>query len=217
MEILASEVLGTNKFDRCALNIALINICDRESNVGQEMLKIYRDWKDDTDEAIRNPWLDLHQFNIYIPHPDQQYEGMTVGEGLTKGYNIEVKPVRDRSKVPYKIPEGGHFVVVLKQRRLESDFEIAATGIFVRPLAAIALDIILDLEQGKYQSLILKHPIVRQYPENWEDKLTAFLKGEITSYDLPNVVGYVDRAFNRDYRSPSWDEMYLASTGFAGF
>jgi hypothetical protein len=128
MEILASEVLGTNKFDQCALNIALINICDRESDVGQEMLKIYRDWKDDTDETIRNPWLDLHQFNIYIPHPDQQYEGITVGEGFTKGYNIEVKPVRDPSKVPYKIPEGGHFVVVLKQRRLESEFEIAATG-----------------------------------------------------------------------------------------
>jgi hypothetical protein len=217
MEILASEVLGTNKFDRCALNITLINICDRESDVGQEMLKIYHDWKKDTDEAIINPWLDLHQFNIYIPHPDQQYEGITVGEGFTKGYNIEVKPVRDRSKVPYQIPEGGHFVVVLKQRRLGSDFEIAATGIFVRPLAAIALDIILDPDKGEYQSLIIQHPIVRQYPEGWEDKLVAFLKGEISSYDLPTVVGYVDRAFNRDYRSPNWDEMYLASTGFAGF
>jgi hypothetical protein len=217
MEILASEVLGTNKFDQCVINIALINICDRESDLGQEMMSLYHDWKTETDEAVKNPWLDLHQFTIYVPHPDQQYEGLTLGEGLTKGYNIEVKPVKDRSKVPYKIPEGGHFIVVLKQRRPDSEFEIAATGIFVRPLAAIALDIILDPDKGEYQSLIIKHPIIRQYPEGWEEKLTAFLTGEITSYDLPNVVGYVDRAFNRDHRSPSWNDMYLAATGFAGF
>lgn len=217
MEILASEVLGTNKFDQCALNIALINICDRESDLGQEMFDLYRDWKVETGEAVENPWLDLHQFTIYIPHPNQQYEGITLGEGLTKAYNIEVEPVIDRSQIPYKIPEGGHFIVVLKQRQPDSAFQIAATGIFIRPLAAIVLDIVLDPDKGEYQSLIIKHPIIRDYPEGWENKLTAFLKGEIKSYDLPNVVGYVDRAFNRDYRSPSWDEMYLAANSFAGF
>jgi hypothetical protein len=197
MEILASEVLGTNKFDQCAMNIALINICDRESDIGQEMLKIYHDWKGKTDEAVRNPWLDLHQFTIYIPHPDQQYDGITAGEGFTKGYNIEVKPVKDRTKIPYKIPEGGHFVVILKQRRLESEFEIAATGIFIRPLAAIALDIILDPDKGEFQSLIIKHPIVRQYPEGWEDKLTAFLKGEITSRPLAKIASNENFSSNK--------------------
>lgn len=217
MEILASEVFGTSKFDQCAINMALINICNRDSNLGQEMLNLYHDWKAETGEAVENPWLDLHQFTIYIPHPDQRYEEITIGEALNQAYNIEVQPVKDRSQIPYKIPEGGHFVVVLKQRRLDSEFQIAATGIFIRPLAAIALDIILDPDKGEYQSLIIKHPIIKKYPEGWENKLTAFLKGEITSYDLPNFVGYVDGAFNRDYRSPSWDEMYLAVKGFAGF
>jgi hypothetical protein len=197
--------------------MALINICDSHSDICQEMFQLDRDWKSETNEAVKNPWMDLHQFAIYIPHPDQQYEGITLGEGLTKAYNIEVKSVKDLSKIPYKIPEGGHFIVILKQRRLDGQFQIAATGIFVRPLAAIALDIILDPDQGEYQSVIIKHPIIRNYPEGWENKLTAFLKGEITSSDLPNVVGYVDRAFNRDYRSPSWDQMYLASNGLAGF
>ncbi|WP_019498284.1 hypothetical protein [Pseudanabaena sp. PCC 6802] len=217
MEILASEILGTNKFDQCVLNMASINICDRESNLGQEMFGLYRDWKTETDEAVVNPWLDLHQFTIFIPHPDQQYDGITLGEGLTKGYNLEVKPVRDPSKVPYKIPEGGHFIVVFKQRRLDSEFQIAATGIFVRPLAAIALDVILDPDKGQYQSLIVKHPVIRNYPDGWEEKLAAFLKEEIASYDLPSIVGHVDRGINRDYRSPSWDEIYLAETGFAFF
>jgi hypothetical protein len=217
MEILASEVLGTNKFDQCALNIALINICDRQSEIGQEMLDLYRDWKAETSEAVENPWLDLHQFTIYIPHPEQQYEEITIAESLTRGYNIEVQPVKDRTQIPYKITEGGHFIVVLKQRKADAVFQIAATGIFVRPLAAIVLDIVLDPDEGEYQSVIIKHPIIRDYPEGWENKLAAFLKGEITGYDLPNVVGYVDRAFNRDYRSPSWDEMFLAANSFAGF
>jgi hypothetical protein len=29
-----------------------------------------------------------------------------------------VKPIIKRSQIPYKIPEGGHFVVVLKQVKL---------------------------------------------------------------------------------------------------
>jgi hypothetical protein len=217
MEILASEVLGTSKFDQCVLNLAAINICDSKSDLGLEMLEFDRDWKAETNEAVSNPWLDLHQFTIYVPHPDQKYDGMSLGEGLTKAYNIEVSRVQDPSMLPYRIPEGGHFIVVLKQRRLEAKFEIAATGIFVRPLAAIVLDIILDPEKGEYQSFVVKHPIIRDYPDGWEIKLAAFLKGEITSRDLPNIVDYVDRAANNDYRSPSWDEMYLAATGFAGF
>lgn len=207
MEILASEILGTSKFDRSVLNMALINICDRDSEIGREIVQLDRDLQAETDRAVINPWLNLYQFNIYIPHPDQQYDGISAGEGFTRGYNIEVKPIRDRRKIPYQIPEGGHFIVIFKQKRLTAKFEIAATGIFVRPVAAFVLDIVLDPETGAYQSSVIKHPIVRQYPADWEDKLTAFLKGEITNDDLPDLVGYVDRAFNHDYRSPNWAEI----------
>ncbi|CCI33760.1 hypothetical protein MTo_03618 [Microcystis aeruginosa NIES-1211] len=37
----------------------------------------------------------------------------------------------NRSQIPDKIPEGGHFVVVLKQVKLAGEFKIAATGIFI--------------------------------------------------------------------------------------
>ncbi len=181
------------------------------------MRKLYNSWKEETAEVVNNPWFDLQQFTIYIPHPDQQYENMTLEEGLTKGYNIEVKPVEDKSKVPYKIPEGGHFVVILKQKELDSDFEIAATGIFVRPLGVLSLDIITDQEKAEYQPLIVKHPVIRDYPENWQQKLAMFIQGEIRGEDLPNLVGHVDQALNRDYRAPSWNEVYLSASGFMGF
>jgi hypothetical protein len=152
-----------------------------------------------------------------VPHPDQQYDNLTLEEGLTKGYNIEVQPVEDKTKVPYKIPEGGHFVVILKQKGLDDDFGIAATGIFVRPLGVLSLDIIVDLEKAEYQHLLIKHPIIRDYPEGWQQKLTMFINQEIRSEDLPNLVGYVDQAINRDYRPPSWKEVYLSERGFTGF
>jgi len=210
-------ILGATRFDQYVINISLINICNQESYVGQEMRKLYNSWKEETTEAINNPWLDLHQFTIYVPHPDQQYDNLTLEEGLTKGYNIEVQPVEDKTKVPYTIPEGGHFVVILKQKGLDDDFGIAATGIFVRPLGVLSLDIIVDLEKAEYQHLLIKHPIIRDYPEGWQQKLTMFINQEIRSEDLPNLVGYVDQAINRDYRPPSWNEVYLSERGFTGF
>jgi hypothetical protein len=209
--------LGVSKFEQCVINISLINICNQESYIGQEMRKLYNSWKEETAEAVNNPWFDLHQFTIYIPHPDQQYENMTLEEGLTKGYNIEVKPVEDRSKVPYNVPQGGHFVVILKQKGLDSDFQIASIGIFVRPLGVLSLDMIIDLEKSEYQPLIVKHPVIRDYPEGWEQKLAMFIKREIRGEDLPNLVGHVDQAINRDYRPPSWNEVYLSASGFKGF
>lgn len=214
--IMLSSILGATQFDQRVLNISSINICDRESYVGQEMRKRYNAWKDENDEPTQNPWAHLHQFTIYVPHPDQLYEETTLEEGLTKGYNIEVKLVEDKSELPYKIPAGGHFVVVMKQKGLDADFAIAATGIFVRTLAVLYLDIIVDLEKGEYQPIAVKHPIIRDYPIGWEDKLKQFLNQEIKDEDLPNLVQYVDRAFNRDYRAPDWDEINLIATRFAG-
>ncbi|GBF82206.1 hypothetical protein [Aphanothece sacrum] len=217
MEILTSEILGASKFDQAVLKIGLINICNQESYIGQEMKQLYNAWKDETDEAINNPWLDLHQFIIYVPHPEQQYEGVTLEEGLSLGYNIEVEPVKDRNDVPYNIPDGGHFVVILKQTTPDADFRIAATGIFIRPLALLSLDVVIDPDEGKYQHQLIKHPIIRDYPQGWEQKLSQFINREIRSEDLPYVIGFVDQAENTDYRSPSWSEVYLSGQGFAGF
>lgn len=211
-----SKILGATQFDQQVLNISLINICDGESHVGKEMRKRYNAWKDEADEPTQNPWLDLHQLTIYVPHPEQLYEQITLEEGLTKGYNIEVNHVEDKSQLPYKIPTGGHFVVVMKQKGIDDDFGIAATGIFIRPLAVLYLDIIVDLEKPEYQPIAVKHPIIRDYPIGWEEKLKQFINQEIKGEDLPNLVQYVDRSFNRDYRSPSWDEVSLMASRFAG-
>ena len=212
------QVLATfSKFEQCVLNMSLINICNSESYIGQQMRQQYNFWKQETNETVYNPWLDLHQFTIYLPHPDQEYEDVTLEEGLSKGYNVEVKPVKDLRKLVYDIPEGGHFVVVLKQNRVNGDFAIAATGVFVRSLGIISLDVIIDPDEGEYQSLVIKHPIVRDYPQDWETKLKMFLLGEIRDEELPRMVGYVDRSLNRDYRSPSWSDVYLAASDFTVF
>lgn len=213
-----TTVLGAiNKFEQCVLNISLINICNQESYVGKQMREQYNQWKGETDETVYNPWLDLHQFTIYLPHPDQEYEDITLEAGLTKGYNVEVELVDNPSQLPYRIPTGGHFIVLLRQKGKNSDFEIAGTGIFIRPLGVLSLDLIVDPDQGEYQSITIKHPIIRDYPEGWQDKLNLFLKGEISHQELPPLVRYVDQAFNEDYRQPSWNDIYLAATGFAGF
>lgn len=210
------RTLATTQFDQCVLNMALIHLCNSESEVGQEMRKGYHDRRDETDEPSSNPWLDLHQFTIYVPHPDQHYEGVSLGASLNKGYNIEVQPVLDRSRIPYIIPTGAQFVVVFKQKQLNGDFGIAATGLFVRPLAVLKLDIIVDMQKPEYQTIAVKHPILRDYPTGWEHKLQLFINQELRSEDLPNLVGHVDQALNPDYRSPSWDEVHLAAKGFAG-
>lgn len=212
------QVLGAlNKFEQCVLNISLINICNQESYVGQQMRQHYNQWKEETDETIYTPWLDTHQFTIYVPHPDQEYEGITLESGLTQGYNVEVKPVINLSQLPYRIPRGAHFVVVMRQKKLDSEFEIAGTGIFIRPLGVLSLDLVIDAQEEEYQSLTIQHPIIRDYPEGWQEKLNLFLQGEIDNEELPQVVRYVDQVFNQDYRPPAWHDIYLAATGFSGF
>ena len=210
------QVLGAlNKFEQCVLNISLINICNQESHVGQEMRQQYNQWKGETDETVYTPWLDIHQFTIYLPHPDQEYDGITLESGLTLGYNVEVQPVNNPNKLPYRIPRGAHFVVLMRQKKLDSDFEIAGTGIFIRPLGILSLDLIIDSQEDEYQAITIQHPIIRDYPEGWQDKLNLFLQGEISSEELPQVVKYVDQTFNRDFRQPAWHDIYLAATGLA--
>lgn len=210
------RILGTTQFDQCVLNMALIHLCNQDSHVGQEMRKCYSTWTEETDEPSQSLWSRMYQFMIYVPHPDQQYEEITLEAGLSQGYNVEVTPIHDHSSLPYRIPSGGHFVAVLKQTGLDAGFQLAATGIFIRPLAAISLDIIVDAQQAEYQPIVIQHPIIRDYPTDWQQKLKLFMQQEIRAEALPNLVGYVDRATNRDYRSPAWQEVSLAARGFAG-
>jgi hypothetical protein len=208
-------VLGTlSQFEQCVLNMALINLCDSTSHVGEEMRRQYNAWKQLTDETVHNPWRDIHQFTIFLPHPDQTYEDITLEAGLTQGYNVEVEPVKNLADLVYDISLGGHFVVVLKQHTVNGEFAIAATGIFVRSLALLSLDVIVDMSKAEYQSIVVKHPIIRDYPQNWESQLRQFLQGELSDDALPQMVGYVDRSINRDYRRPSWNEVYLAGKDF---
>ncbi|MDY6937358.1 MAG: hypothetical protein SWY16_06800 [Cyanobacteriota bacterium] len=212
------QVLGIlSKFEQCVLNMALIHMCDSQSHVGQQMQQQYRAWKQLTNEAVYNPWLDIHQFTIYLPHPDQEYEDITLAEGLTRGYNVEVEPVKDRSELIYNIPEGGHFVAVLRQSQVNGNFEIAATGIFVRSLGILSLDAIVDIDRSEYQSLVVTHPIIRDYPQDWETQLRGFLKRETRGEELPRLVGYVDRGLNPDYRPPSWKDVYFSGSDLVSF
>ncbi len=217
MELLPSEILATNKFEQSVLSLALINLCNQESNVGKAMKQRYNAWKSESDDPINNPWLDLHQFTIYVPHPDQTYEDITLEDGLTLGYNVEVEPIIDRDSIPYNIPEGGHFVAVLKQNEVNGQFKIAATGMFIQPLAALSLDIVMDPDEGKYQSMVIKHPIIRDYPSNFLEQINQYLNQEIHFKQLPNLVGYVDQSQNPDYRQPSWQEIYLEGQGLKLF
>jgi hypothetical protein len=207
------RTLGINQFDQCVLNIGLINLCNQESYVGQEIRRLHNLWDDD--QPTGDLWRRLHQVTLYIPHPDQRYDGITLEAGLTKGYNIEVKAIADPSQIPYKIPEGGQFVVVMRQKGLDAGYAIAATGIFIRPLALFSLDIIMDMTTPEYQSIVVKHPVIRDYPSRLEDKLDQFLDQSIPYEALPNLVKYVDQAVNPDYRPPTWDEVHLAAKGFA--
>lgn len=208
------SILGSSQFDQCVLNMALINLCNQDSHVGQQIHRLYN--ADDTHEPTINPWLIPHWFSIYVPHPEQEFEEITLEQGLTKGYNVEVKRIEQPSQVPYDLPRHAHFVVVLKQTGLNQDYALVATGIFIRPLAALKLDIIDDIDQAIYQPVVVKHPIIRDYPSGWERKLRQYLDREMSSDALPDVVAYVDRATNSDYRPPSWDEVHLAAKGFVG-
>lgn len=208
--------LGTlSKFDQCVLNMALIHICDGNSHVGQTMRQQYNAWKQSTQETVVSPWIDIHKFTIFLPHPDQTYEDITLTEGLSRGYNVEVEPVKDRSELIYDIRSGGHFVVVLKQKQVNGAFEVAATGVFVRSLGVLSLDVVVDSTLGEYQSLVVKHPIIRDYPSDWEAQLRGFLRGEIRRESLPGIVGYVDRTVNSDYRAPDWSDVYWEASDFS--
>ena len=208
------RILGSSQFDQCVLNISLVNLCNQESHVGQQLRRLYN--ADDADEPSINPWLMPHWFSIYVPHPDQEFEEISLEQGLTRGYNVEVKRIDDLSQIPYRLPRNAHFVAVLKQKGLNQDYALAATGLFIRPLAAIKLDIIDDLDDATYQPVFVKHPIIREYPSGWDQKLRQYLDEVISSEALPDLVGYVDQATNRDYRPPSWSEIRLAAKGFAG-
>ncbi|HEY9827624.1 MAG TPA: hypothetical protein V6D19_19470 [Stenomitos sp.] len=209
-------ILGATQFDQCAMSMALIHLCNQDGHVGREVHKLYREWDEEADTSLNLARCDRHQFKIYIPHPEQEYDGMTLEDGLNQGFNIEVERVEPNSPIPYDLPKGAQLVIVLKQRGLNANFGIAATGIFIRPLAALKLDIIVDAMEENYQPILIRHPIIRDYASGWEQKLQLFLDRDIDSEALPNLVGYVDQSVNRDYRPPSWQEVRLIAKGFAG-
>jgi hypothetical protein len=196
-------LLGISRFEQYVLNMSLVHLCDREGHVGHLMRQSYIH----ADDLTQDPWAMLHQVTIYIPHPEQQYEGLSLEAGLTQGYNIEIEPVRDRSRIPYVIPRGARFVRVLRQKGLDAGFGLAAIGLFIRPLAVLKLDFIVDAERAEYQTIAVRHPVIRDYPSDWEQKLNLFLQQEIPSEALPNVAGYVDRAVNSDYTPPNWTQI----------
>jgi hypothetical protein len=191
---------GISRFEQYVFNMALVHLCDRESHVGQ----LVRYSSSASDESSLNPWLALHQVTIYVPHPEQQYEGLSLEAGLTQGYNIEVEPVHDRSHIPYPIPRGAQFVRVLRQKGLDAGFGLAAIGLFIRPLALLKLDLIVDAARAEYQAIAVRHPVIRDYPGDWEQKLNLFLQQDIPIEALPDLAGYVDRGTNSDYTPPNW-------------
>jgi hypothetical protein len=102
---------------------------------------------------------------------------------------------------------------VLKQKQVDGDFAIAATGVFVRSLAVLSLDVVVDPVEGGTQPIVVRHPIIRDYPQDWKTKLRLFLQREISDEALPRLVGYVDSSLNHDYRSPRWHDVYLSGDG----
>jgi hypothetical protein len=206
------------QFDQCVLNLGLIHLCNRESFIGQEIRRLNSNLESDDEwsDELGDREQRSHQITLSIPHPDQQYDGITLQAGLSQGYNLEVKVIADPSQIPYTIPRGGQFIVVRKQNRVDAGFTIAALGIFVRPLALLRLDYIIDRTTPEYQSIVVKHPILRDYPSGWQDKLHLFLNQTLPYEALPPIVNHVDRTLNPDYRPPTWDEVYLAAQGFAG-
>ncbi len=99
-------------------------------------------------------------------------------------------------------------MVVMKQGKVDGDFSLVATGILIRPMAMLSLDVIIDTDQGEFQSLVVQHPIIKNYPQDWETKLRLFLSRQISIHELPQIVRYVDQYFNQDFRPPSWEDYY---------
>ena len=97
------QFLGVfNKFEQCVLNMALINICDSESYVGQQIRRQQDSW----DESIQNIENNsgINQYTIYLPHPEQKYEDITLEQGLSKGYNVEVETVQNNNTMILRSP-----------------------------------------------------------------------------------------------------------------
>jgi hypothetical protein len=200
-------LLGISRFEQQVLNMALVHLCDREGHVGQLIRNSSAHASDSAETDGAASAAELHQITIYVPHPEQQYEGLSLNAGLTQGYNIEVEPILDRSRIPYVIPKGAQFVRVLRQKGVDAGFKLAAIGLFIRPLALLKLDVIVDAEQAEYQTIAVRHPVLRDYPSDWEQKLNLFLQQDIPLQALPNLAGYVDRAVNSDYTPPNWTQI----------
>ncbi|MCU0525267.1 MAG: hypothetical protein MUF72_10625 [Elainella sp. Prado103] len=200
--------LGIPRFEQYIFNMALVHLCDRESHVGQLMRHHHNpiDHADSTEELDSKPWTPS-QIKLYVPHPEQQYEGLSLEAGLTQGYNIEIESIPNRDSIPYVIPRGAQFVLVLRQKGVDVGFNLAAIGLFIRPLALLKLDWIVDAQQAEYQSIVVRHPVIRNYPGDWEQKLNLFLQQEIAYESLPNLVDYVDRSLNSDYSPPHWQQI----------
>lgn len=205
------KILGSSQFDQCVLNMALINLCNQQSYVGEQLLRLYN--RENLDEPSSYFWRTSHWFSIYVPHSDQQFDEISLEQGLTYGYNIEIQRIEYPNQIPYDLPQEAHFVTVLKQKGLNQNYDLAATGIFVRPLAILKLDIIDHLADTTYQPILITHPILRDYPASYRDKLWQYLDRQISSEALPNLVGYVDQALNSDLRSPTWSEVLAAGQG----
>jgi hypothetical protein len=203
-------LLGIPRFEQYVLNMALVHLCDREGHVGQ-LMRYSSTNATESDGPTPDPGSVLHQIIIYVPHPEQEYEGLSLDAGLTQGYNIEIEPVHDRSQIPYVIPRGAQFVRVLRQKGLDAGFGLAAIGLFIRPLAILKLDLIVNAEQAEDQAIAARHPVIRDYPSDWEHKLNLLLQQEIPNEALPNLAGYVDRAVNPDYTPPNWRQISTAS------
>ncbi|MCU0565035.1 MAG: hypothetical protein MUF49_00365 [Oculatellaceae cyanobacterium Prado106] len=197
-------LLGIPKFEQHVFNMALVHLCDREGYVGGLMRGSINE--STTDEPTVDPWTALQQITLYIPHPEQQYDGLSLEAGLTQGYNLEVQP-GDRSRIPYLVPKGAQFVRVLRQKGIDAGFGLAAIGLFIRPLALLKLDWIVDAEQAEYQTLAVRHPVIRDYPSDWEQKLQLYLQQEIPVEALPDLAGYVDRTLNSEYNPPNWTQI----------
>jgi hypothetical protein len=200
-------LFGISRFEQQVLSMALVHLCDRHSPVNQ---RTQQDDSATAHDAGSTPWLGLQQFTLYIPHPEQQYEGISLEAGLTQGLNIEVQPVQNREGIPYAIPTGSHFVRILRQKALDRGFGLMAVGLFIPPMALLKLDLIVDAEQAEYQAIAVRHPVLRDYPKDWEQRLNVFLQQDRAIETLPNLIGYVDRGVNQDYTPPTWNQLYPA-------
>lgn len=216
------QLLNLPRFEQHVLNMALVHLCDREGHVGQLMRHSHanasdnssvnssvnlHDYPSQADASSSHAGATLQQITIYLPHPQQEYDGMSLEAGLTQGYNIEVEPIRDRDRIPYLIPRGAQFVRVLRQKGVDAGFYLAAIGLLIRPLALLKLDLIVDAMAAEYQAIAIRHPVIRDYPSDWEQKLNLFIQQALPLEALPNLVGYVDRTLNRDYTPPNWTQI----------